>query len=150
MELSASNVLSALALVVSLVAFWNAYLARRQSNAKELDEVRRASLMKVRELEIEWQGVLNELYHFAGRVEKTAPELVKKRLLEWHSQIRPTFEASHQRVVKMTGDLEIGFDAVTIEEARRYLREFDGMRASLTATRTELTRRLGQLLDSAL
>lgn len=149
MNLSASNVLSALALAVSLAALWNAYLARRQNHLDALDELRRASLMKVRELEIGWQSVLNDLYHFARRVEKgTASQNRKDSVLEWVAQVRATFESSHQHVVKMRKDLESGFETVTIEEARRYLREFEGMTASINATRTEMSRRLELLKDA--
>jgi hypothetical protein len=134
-----SDVFAALALVVSLVAFWNSYLARRHAQINDLDKQRRASLMKVR-----------ELHHFCHRVEKSAPAVVKGSLLHWLSQVRPDFEASHKHVVKMRQDLERGFEEVTMEEANRYMREFEGMTASLSSTRTELIRRLNLLLDDAL
>lgn len=109
MSLSPSDVFAALALVVSLVAFWNAYLARRHTHVNDLDKQRRASLMKVRELEIQWQGVLNELYHFSFRVEKSASEVVKDSQFQWLAQVLPAFEASQKHVATMRQDLERGW-----------------------------------------
>jgi hypothetical protein len=147
MDIPASLVISIISLAVSAAALWNAYVARRHSGDSSLYELRRTTLSRARDLETEWQSILNDLYHCARNVEKDVEAQGRKDvILSWVAEIRPAFEASHKNVEGMRKALEEEFETISIDDARRYLREFEGNASSLRATRHELGRKLELLI----
>lgn len=142
--------ISIAALVISFAGFVNAWLSRRHSRKDSLFSLRRQVLLQAREIEIEWQQVLNDIYHFIHPVNgEEADPLQKQQVIDYVNDLNDTFTESHKNASGVRRKLEGNFEKISENEAKRCLASFEGQQVSLKASREEMLRKLSILSDKA-
>ncbi len=142
--------ISIAALVISVASFVNAWLSRRHTRTDALFSLRRQVLLKAREIELEWQQVLNDIYHFNHQVNgEEADPLQKQQVIHYVNDLNDTFTESHKNASGIRRQLEENFEKIFEKEAKRYLASFEGQQVSLKASREEMLRKLSILSDKA-
>lgn len=139
--------ISALSLAVSAMAFTNAFIARKQLKKDSLYTLRKTTFLKAKEVEIEWQSILNELFHFRKRaITEISNEQKKIIILSYIDDLNSEFYNSYDHVLKMRKSLEHNFEKISEEDAKKSLLTFESIHLSLKSSREEMLKKLNLLI----
>lgn len=140
--------LSGISLFISFASFVNSWLTRAHSKREAIYGLRRQAILKAHEVELEWQSVLNNLYHFIYDVknDKTDP-IQKQEVIDYANDLNKTFTESHKNISNIRQKLEKNFTKISEKEAKDYLIMFEGQKISLKASREEMFKRLALIAE---
>ena len=144
--------ISSIALLVACISLLYARNARQFMLAQRRSNTLTRTLLKAKEVELEWQSVLNELLQFIGKFE-SGKMIVEKsikvdQLNTYLYKLKDAFTKSHQSAVDIRFRIEKDIQTMTEEEAEDYLEEFSKGQANLQTTRDEMVKKLSLLAES--
>lgn len=138
--------ISIAAIFISVASFVNSWLSRRHTKIDYLFSLRKQTLLKAKEIEIEWQQVLNDIYHFIHKVNvEEGDSLQKQSVVKYVMDLNDTFTESHKNFSNIRNQLEKNFEKISEKEAKHCLTSFEGQKISLTTSRVEMLRKLSIL-----
>lgn len=138
--------ISVAALVISFASFANSWITRRDAKDGLLYERKRLVLSKAVEIELEWQSVLNELYHFRHKAEHQENGHERKAfLIGYCSELEITFTESHRNAKNIRIQIEDNFSEMENAEAKMCLARFGAQHLVLVASKDEMVKKMNLL-----
>ena len=133
--------LSILSLGISILGYANSVKVRVDAEKTALYKSRLDLLKAANTAQINWQKIVNDLYHYRDVFERSLRgeqlSTLKSAFDSWETE----FVSSLENAKKMKEDIDGSFDEITKSDAEKFFRSIEVRNASLDQCREEMLRK---------